>query len=140
MMLLLVHAAATLCMTGVIWFVQVVHYPLFHRVPSGFRAYEEANMARTTWVVLPLMATELVAASWLVLEPSARFPELWAWAGLGLLGVIWMSTALLQVPCHHTLAQGYDAAVARRLVRTNWIRTLAWSARALLALAMLASD
>lgn len=27
--LLLVHAAVTLYMTGVIWFVQVVHYPLF---------------------------------------------------------------------------------------------------------------
>ena len=31
-LLLLLHAAATLFMTGLIWFVQVVHYPLFARV------------------------------------------------------------------------------------------------------------
>ena len=28
---LLVHLAATLVMVGVIWFVQIVHYPLFSR-------------------------------------------------------------------------------------------------------------
>ena len=30
--LLLVHAASTLFMAGVIWFVQVVHYPLMASV------------------------------------------------------------------------------------------------------------
>src|SRR5918998_3799546 len=32
---LLVHLAATLVMVGVIWFVQIVHYPPFSRVGSG---------------------------------------------------------------------------------------------------------
>ncbi|MFY0528690.1 hypothetical protein ACN28I_37835 [Archangium gephyra] len=31
-LVLLAHAAATLFMVGLIWFVQVVHYPLFSRV------------------------------------------------------------------------------------------------------------
>lgn len=30
--LLLVHAAATWAMVGLVWFVQVVHYPLFAQV------------------------------------------------------------------------------------------------------------
>ncbi len=30
--LLILHAGATLYMAGVIWFVQIVHYPLFSRV------------------------------------------------------------------------------------------------------------
>lgn len=33
--LLYLHAGATLFMTGLIWFVQVVHYPLFLRVGEG---------------------------------------------------------------------------------------------------------
>ena len=34
---LLTHLAATLYMVGVIWFVQVVHYPLFARAGAeGF--------------------------------------------------------------------------------------------------------
>lgn len=42
--LLITHAAATLWMTGLIWFVQVVHYPLFALVGStGFAAYESAH-------------------------------------------------------------------------------------------------
>ena len=52
--LLLTHLASTLFMTGVIWFVQCVHYPLFASVgEEGFRNYEERNSALTTWVVAP---------------------------------------------------------------------------------------
>jgi hypothetical protein len=56
--------------------------------------------------------------------------------GLALLAVIWLSTALVQVPCHKRLSQGFDAATHRRLVGTNWIRTVAWSLRGLLVLWM----
>ena len=58
------------------------------------------------------------------------------WAGVILLAGIWMSTALLQVPCHETLAKGFDADVHHRLVSTNWIWTVAWSLRGLLVLWM----
>ena len=132
-LLILLHAAATWAMVGLIWFVQVVHYPLFARVGEpGFAAYEQHHTTRTTWVVAPLMLTELGTAVWLVLRPTGD-PAL-AWAGLGLLAVVWTSTAALQVPCHRRLADGFDAGVAARLVRTNWIRTAAWTARGAIAL------
>jgi hypothetical protein len=38
---------------------------------------------------------------------------------------------------HARLGQGADEAALRRLVRTNWIRTLAWTARGVLVLWML---
>lgn len=59
-----------------------------------------------------------------------------ALAGLPLLAAIWLSTALVQVPCHRRLAAGFEPRTARRLVRTHWIRTVAWSARAALATSM----
>jgi hypothetical protein len=59
------------------------------------------------------------------------------WAALALLIVIWLSTALLPVPCHGVLAQGFDAAVHQRLVRGDWLRTVAWSLRSALLLWML---
>jgi hypothetical protein len=78
------------------------------------------------------MLVELVAAVALVLPTGElRGPAL---AGLALLAVVWLSTALLQVPCHRRLERGFDGAVVRRLVSTNWIRTLAWTLRAMLAL------
>lgn len=132
--LLLLHAAATLAMAGLVWFVQVVHYPLFAAVgEERFREYEVEHTRRTTLVVAPLMGVEAVTALALVaLEPSAL-----ASVGVALVVAVWASTALVQVPCHRTLSRGWDAAVHRRLVRTNALRALLWSARACVALLLL---
>lgn len=131
--LLLVHVAATLVMTGLIWFVQIVHYPLFAAVPAGaFPGYEARHSRRTTWVVAPPMLAEAATATLLVLLR----PEALTIAGLVLVGVIWASTALIQVPCHARLERGFDARVHRRLVTTNWLRTAAWTSRAVIALAL----
>lgn len=129
--LLIAHGASTLVMAGIIWFVQVVHYPLFAQAgSSAFPAYEHAHAARTTWVVAPPMLIELgTAVALIALAPSVA-PT--AVAGLALLAIIWVSTFTLQVPCHARLARGFDPEVHRRLVSTNWIRTVAWTARAAL--------
>ena len=55
--LLLACLASTLFMTGLIWFVQVVHYPLFDRVGAArFVPYHAAHSRRTSWVVAAPMA------------------------------------------------------------------------------------
>jgi hypothetical protein len=133
----LVHLVCTLLMGGVILFVQVVHYPLFARVGvEAFVRYELDHSTRTTWVVAPLMIGELVCALWLALRPGSAEAAPVAWAGLVLVVAIWLSTALLQVPAHARLAQGFDAAAWRRLVRTNWFRTGAWALRVPIALVL----
>ena len=138
-LLLLAHLAATLTMLGVIWFVQVVHYPLFAAVgEDGFVAYAADHVRRTGWVVGPPMVVEGGTALLLLVRRPAAVPIGWVWVGLALLGVIWLSTALLQVPRHRLLGGGFDPAVARALVASNWLRTVAWTLRAGLALAMVA--
>lgn len=133
---LVAHALATAMMAGLIWFVQVVHYPMFALVgPESFARYEAVHQRRTTWVVGPLMLAELTTAVWIAFDP--RGGGALAWAGLGLLGVIWISTALVQVPRHRRLERGLDEAVVRSLVRTNRVRTVAWTARAVIALLLL---
>ena len=120
--LLFVHAAMTLFMVGVIWFVQIVHYPLFHRVgEAGFAEYERQHTRRTGYVLAVPMLVEFataVALAW-------RFGGVLAWSGFLLLMAIWLSTWLWQVPAHRRLEQGFDDATHRRLVRTNWARTVA---------------
>lgn len=133
--LLLAHAGATLFMTGLAWFVQVVHYPLFRLAgEAGFPAYAEAHSRRTTWVVGPPMLLEAVTAGLLLLVEAGAVTV----AGATLLVLVWLSTALLQVPCHTRLGGGFDTLVHSRLVRTNWLRTVLWSARAAIALALVA--
>ena len=129
------HAAATLYMTGLIWFVQIVHYPLMGAIgKSDFSAYEQRHMSLTTWVVAPPMLVEAAASMLLFWFRPTGMSTWTVWVGIILLAVIWLSTALLQVPCHETLSNGFDPEVHRRLVSTNWIRTVAWSLRGLLVL------
>lgn len=131
----LLHVGATLTMFGAIWIVQVVHYPLFAGVGAGgWSAYEAQHQARITWVVGPAMVLELVTAVWLVAVPPANLPREALVAGAVLVGVLWASTAFVQVPLHAALGDGFQADLHARLVATNWIRTTAWTLRAALVL------
>lgn len=133
-MLVAVHAVATFAMVGLIWFVQVVHYPLMAAVgPPGFVDYEREHVRRTGWVVGPLMLLEAGSATLLLwTRPGPA-----SWAGVALLALIWGSTALVQVPLHHRLSVARDEQALRHLVRSNWLRTIAWSARGAVALGLL---
>ena len=127
---LLLHAATTLAMTGLIWFVQVVHYPMFSRVgESQFTAYEVIHQRRTGWVVGPLMLLEIITAVAMIWirPPQVSLPLVAV--GLVLLVLIWLTTAFLSVPAHRQLESGFQSAAHRRLVSTNWIRTVAWTLR-----------
>lgn len=136
--LLLGNAAATLYLVGLVWLVQCVHYPLFAGVGrEQFLEYERAHVARITPVVAPAMIVEAGTAvgQLLWLPPHASTGAVAA--GLALVVVIWLSTFALQVPRHEELRQRFDARAHARLVRTNWIRTAAWSARGVLVLHLL---
>ena len=132
---LLANVAAAAFMSGVIWLVQLVHYPLMAGWPhERFGAWESLHRRAIGPVVVPAMLAEGVVAGLLLARPPRRGPCWPGWAAAGLLILVWGSTFLVQVPCHERLSAGWDAAVHSRLVATNWIRTLAWTARlALLA-------
>lgn len=130
---LLIHAGATCYMVGLIWFVQIVHYPLFEGVSEAqFPSYETRHQQLTTLVVGPAMLIEVCSAAMLLYRGNG--PSWMLWLGLGLLIVIWISTACLQVPCHEALASGFKEPIHRWLVMTNWLRTVAWSVRGILSL------
>lgn len=136
--ILLAHAASTWALVGLIWFVQIVHYPLLGGVGERqFPSYEQRHCRLTTWVVAPLMLTELATAALLCFAMSPEVESGLAWIGLGLVILIWASTALLQVPAHNSLSTSFSSGQHQRLVTTNWLRTVAWSLRGLVALVML---
>ena len=125
-MLLSLQLASTWAMVGLIWFVQVVHYPLFEAVgESEFPRYSESHSRLTTWVVLPLMSIELATAFLLWRSHSGLLESL----GLGLVMLLWLSTLVFLAPLHGRLARGFDPARWRLLVKGNWARTWLWSLR-----------
>lgn len=133
-LLLIANGLSTLYMLGVIWMVQLVHYPLFQWVGEAtYRDYQRRHQWLMMWVVGPPMLIEATSAALLLGWPGT-LSMLEIGLGLALVLVIWLSTAAIQVPCHERLAGGFDPAIHRRLVNSNWIRTVAWSGRAVLVL------
>ncbi len=134
-MLILVHLAITCFLTGLIWLVQVVQYPLMARVgQDAFATYHSGHTRQISYVVGPAMLLELILCGWLLLE----YPGWLTVLGAVLLGIIWASTAFLQVPQHGRLSSGYHEGTVRALVKGNWIRTVCWTARAVIALILAA--
>ncbi len=135
----IVHAGATWFMTGLIWFVQIVHYPLMREVQSeSFSAYAHIHQQRTTWVVAPTMLVEAIFATLLLfVPPTEGVAEALPWIGSALLAFNWLVTFAVLVPLHARLSRGFADDAWRRLVALNWLRTIAWSARGLIALALL---
>jgi hypothetical protein len=129
MLILALHFSVTCALVGLIWLVQIVHYPAFHYVPpEDFRRFSVFHTTRITWVVAPLMIAELLLTLRMPFESAVG--QLTAWGALALTVVIWLSTALVQVPLHGTLAAGKDPQTIEKLVRSNWLRTVAWSLKA----------
>lgn len=125
--LLATHVFSCFALTGLIWTIQLVHYPAFHFVDSArFTEFHGFHSFRITLIVMPLMAIEAGTALFLALE---RNTPAW-WANLAGVAAIWALTAFVSVPIHGGLAAGAAPALIARLVATNWPRTLLWSVRA----------
>ncbi len=109
-----------------IWLVQLLIYPSFsYYDPQIFGTAMVSHQGRISWVVIPLMLTELALAvmeAW-TLRTSISFIL------LGIVLSIWLTTFLLQVPQHQKLLQGKDERKIQNLIRGNWIRTILWTGK-----------
>lgn len=136
-LILAAQAFATLMMVGVIWMCQIAHYPLFADVGARLPAYQVRNRVRTTYVVGPPMLVEAITALLVLILLPTGVPMWAAWLGIALVAVCWITTFVRSVPAHERLTAAYDEDALAQLVRTNWIRTVAWTARGVLVLWML---
>jgi uncharacterized membrane protein len=140
MITLVAGTVAAWGMVGLIWVMQLVHYPMLGRISL----HEPSTAAvdhqrRISWVVGPLMAVEGVTALVLLVARPDTMGWLSTWASAGLLGVALLSTIVFQVPLHGRLAAGHDPEAVTRLLSTNWIRTAAWTARGIILAVVLAT-
>lgn len=132
-LILCLNLVSTWYMVGLIWLVQCVHYPLFAKVSAeNYLEYQQLHERYITPVVGVPMIVEIVTAILLLNHLPKNVSAAWVWAALALLIVAWLSTAFLQVPCHSKLNIAFDADVHRRLVNSNWIRTISWTLRGVL--------
>jgi|694.fasta_scaffold47911_5 hypothetical protein len=128
--LLITCAAATWWMTGLIWFVQSVHYPLFKQVGHDqFPEYHAAHCRLTKRVVMLPMLLELVLALTIAFRSTGNQAYL-AYAGGFFAVITWLMTFFRQLKDHDQLSSGYNAQSHQRLLSGNFPRALIWTSHA----------
>ena len=139
MTLLVVHAATTWFMVGLIWTVQLVHYPLFASVGKDSFNDFEARHTRRIGALLTIPApAEIATGAALVWSRPTSVPLWLVLASGAALAVIWVMTALVHAPLHSRLSREPEPGDVDRLVRSNWWRTGLWTARGAAVATMLA--
>ena len=129
--MLIIHLIATSVMVGVIWIIQLVHYPSFHFIERNqYTSFQRFHMSRISYVVIPAMLTELFTLILIIISMDQVDPIILASALL--LIVIWLMTAVFFSGVHQKLTLGYDQTVVEKLVKLNWGRTLLWTLRLLI--------
>ena len=128
--LFFLNVISAFLLTGVIWTIQLVHYPSFHFIDKiSFTNFHNFHERRISIIVMPLMILELISSVALYFNDMSNHTFL---LNLIVVGLIWCSTFFIQVPIHNILSQKKDNTMIEKLVNTNWIRTFLWSMRMLL--------
>ena len=122
------HLIFTSIMTGVIWVIQIVHYPSFHFIEKElYTAFQKFHMNKISIIVIPIMLAELITGMILFLDKSSKSPFLII--SFVILVLIWLITGVFFSKAHNELIAGYQELVVNQLVAMNWIRTLLWTLR-----------
>ncbi|PIY11044.1 MAG: hypothetical protein COZ18_04750 [Flexibacter sp. CG_4_10_14_3_um_filter_32_15] len=136
-LILFSNILVTAFLVGLIWFVQIVHYPIFKEVgKQNFHQFHVAHTVSTGKIVILPMLLELGLSFWLVWEEQSFFSII----ALLITILLWILTAWIFVPLHGKLgdkAKGYDLEIMKKLVFRNWFRTLFWSLRLIILSYML---
>lgn len=120
----------TFTLIGLIWTIQLVHYPAFKYIDKEkFIAFEKMHTSKISLLVAPLMVLELMIACIHLYEKPA---QPYAMISLFLVLLIWISTFTLSVPCHSMLKNGKDEKIIHKLILTNWVRTILWTFKGIL--------
>jgi hypothetical protein len=128
--ILIPNLAATLFLTGLAWFLQTVQLPLLaHLREADFAESIRLQRRRNTILMAPAMLIELVTT---VAITGALRPDWLTVSAAALVAVIWIVTFLFIAPINARLTKGFDARALQSLIRVNWIRTIAWTLRAVL--------
>ena len=121
-----VHFLSTSLMVGIIWVIQLLHYPTFHFIKeSNYVEFQHFHMQRISFIVVPAMILELLSAFMLVYYIRSNLLTVC----LIILLVIWLITFVFFTKLHQSLLGGYDKIIVDKLVQINWARTILWSLR-----------
>lgn len=135
-LILILNLTASFMLCGLIWTIQLVHYPSFHFFEKAeFESHMSSHKFRISLIVVPLMLTELISSA--ILGFYAERLIFLHQVGFVIVVAIWLITFFIQVPLHTKISNDYNEESVTKLVRTNIIRTILWSLKSLLGMYIL---
>ncbi|MFU8848803.1 MAG: hypothetical protein ACNA77_08820 [Opitutales bacterium] len=113
-------------MLVILWLVQLVIYPSFLACDlSKLLEWHRAYTRRVGWVIIPIMFAQLPLVAWLSYESPSRANL----AAFICVLACWVLTFGVSVPLHRKMDRGDTSSkTVQRLIRTNWPRTMLWTA------------
>ena len=131
--LLKVNFISTSLMVGVIWVIQLLHYPSFHFInDKKYIEFQHFHMQRISFIVIPAMLIELASALLLAYFFRSSLTIIL----LALLLGVWAVTFIFFTNMHQKLTNGYNHSIVDRLIQINWSRTILWSLRLIILLSI----
>lgn len=123
------HSMTCFFMTGVIWIIQLIHYPSFAFIePSAFSNFHKRHTAALGFIAGLTMVAELCTGFLFAIN----IPSFLTGLNFTLILLIWFCTFFISVPIHNKLASGFNLENIKQLTLTNWYRTALWSLRSIL--------
>ena len=136
MILSFIHLISTAIIVGIIWVIQVVHYPSFYFIERDeYVSFQKFHMDKISYIVVPVMLIESISGFILIYNELNTVLLI----SMILLFFIWVLTGIFFVPIHQKLTSGYQEELVEKLVKINWFRTIFWTLRLLLVKAYLIS-
>jgi hypothetical protein len=128
---MIIQFASCFSLLGLIWTIQLVHYPSFYSIDeSFFTQFSKFHSRRISYFVVPVMLVELASGVLLVYKEPGPL----VYANLFGIVAIWLVTFSISMPCHQELSEKKDELQIERLINANWVRTILWTLRSALIL------
>ena len=138
MMPLLLLLTVSSVMTGVIWVIQLLVYPNFSMISKKeFGSFHDKHMKKISVIVMPVMLIELGLTVIVTINYFYTNISKLVLMNSLLLAIIWLSTVFIQVPHHKELKRHYSKEFVSILVSFNWLRTIAWTAKTIVIIAII---
>lgn len=122
-----IHSLIDFGIVVVLWLVQIIIYPSFLRIDSRQLVdWHRSYTFRVSFVIMPLMLGQLGLA---ILGAIGEGAVLIDFVVLALVLICWSLTFFVSVPIHRAIdAVNLSQKTLQALVRTNWPRTILWTA------------
>ena len=126
--LLLAALVSTSVSAGIVWFLQLNHYPLYREVPkSALPDYIAKHNRRLLLPVVMPMLVAIATSAWLAISrPRGLPPAVVVVLAIDIFAIV-VSTVALQGPAHVKLEREGHERLIEIIVRSNWIRTFGWT-------------